>query len=404
MSSFPLPKLWRFAVADLEGTILTWLDSLAEQRNVTYTLNAPAVATGHVPSDNPQVDLIVGSGSLAGDPLVSYGDRIMWGFRRDGGAISSMNPGPWTCRFAGILMQLDDSASSDDATSAYTSMDPWQLMMSRPVRANDGTLPGPDGLTFSGGTTTLDQVAVNLIDNTDVYDGFTYIDASGGTIETIPFTDDITIQQGTSVGDALTQLCNTGLMDIWMEPVYDPSVVPPFLVRLNIYAQQGATRNDAVMSWDSPGKSLVGIDRLLDGAQLANEIQFYNGPGGPAVALQSDLGSRLKYGEYWAQQFFPAQTQAQAVVYMAQAQLSLRKIGKRTVTLNPAPERAPDPFTDYFLGDLVPIYATKRLRQTLPAPQESTNYTRIYGIPIDISDDAVETVSQLLSSPDGFSP
>ena len=181
-------------------------------------------------------------------------------------------------------------------------------------------------------------------------------------------------------------------------------MIPLFLTKLNIYAQQGATRNDAVMSWDSPGKSLVGISRLLDGVQMANKVQFYNGQGGPAVALQSDVDSIAKYGEWWAQQFFPQQVAAQAVVDIAQSQLSLRKIGKRTLTINPAPERAPDPFTSYFLGDLVPVYATKRLRQTLPAPQESTNYVRVYGIPIDISDNSVETVSQLLISPDGFSP
>ncbi len=402
--SFPLPKEWRFVVTDLNGVVLTLLDSLAEQRNVTLTLNAPAVATGRVPSDNPQINLIVGAGSLAGDPLVSYSDRLLFGFRRDGGGPSSINAGPWTCRFSGLLMQLEDDASSDDAFSTYTAYDPWQYMLSRPCRAGDGSLPGPNGLVFDGGLTTLDQVAINLIDNTDIADGTTYIDTAGH-IETIAFTDTFVIQQGTSVGDALTQLCNTGLMDIWLEPVYDPFIFPiTFLTRLNIYAQQGTTRNDAVMSWDSPGKSLTAISRLLDGAQIANKVQFYNGQGGPPVALQSSADSAAKYGEYWAQQFFPQQVAPQAVVDIAQEQVSLRKIGKRTLTINPAPERAPDPFTSYFLGDLVPVYATKRFRQILPAPQETTNYVRVYGIPIDISDNSVESVSQLLISPDGFTP
>ena len=403
MSVFPNPKAWRFVITDLDGTTLTWLDALAEQRNVTFTLDAAAVATGSVPSDNPQINAIVGTGSLAGDPLFSYSDRLLFGFRRDGNPASSINPGPWTCRFAGILMQLEDAAGSDDARSTYTAYDPWQYMLSRPCRDGDGNLPDANGLNFSGSETTLDQIAVNLIDATDIADGFTFIDTTGH-IESIPFTGIFQIAQGTSVGDALTQLCNTGLMDIWLEPVYDPTVVPPFLTKLNIYAQQGSTMNDAVMSWDSPGKSLVGISRLLDGVQLANQIQFYNGQGGPAVTLQSSASSILKYGEYWAQQFFPAQVAPQAVEDVAAEQVSLREIGRRTLTVNPAPERAPDPFTSYFLGDLVPAYATKRLRQTLPAPQESTNYIRVYGIPIDITDNGVETVSALLISPDGFTP
>lgn len=402
--AFSSGKLWRFVVTDLNGTVITWLDPLAEQRNVTFTLDAPAVATGHVPSDQFQINALVGSGSLGGDPVVSYSDRILYGFRREGGAPSSVNPGPWVIRFAGILTQLDDSAGSDDATSAYTAYDPWQYMMSRPIRAANLSLPPQTGLTYSGSVTTLDQIAVNLLDRTNTQDGFIYIDTSTGNIDSIPFTDTINFAQGTSVGDALTQMCNTGLMDVWMEPLFDTGVAPPFLARLNIYASQGSVQNDAVMSWDSPGKSLVGIDRLLDGAQLANTVQFYNGQAGPSVAAQTDAISEAKYGSYWAQQSFPQQIETQAVVAIAQNQLMLRKIGRRTLQINPAPERAPDPFTSYFLGDLLPVYATKRLRQTLPAPQETTNYVRVYGIPIDISDNGVETVSQLLISPDGFSP
>ncbi len=401
----PFGHLWRFVVADLSCTTLTLLDSLAEQRRVVYTLNAPAQAQGTVPSDNPQVNLIVGAGSLEGDPLVSYSDRILFGFRREGGAGGSMNK-PWVIRFAGLLMQLEDAAGSDDARSAYTAYDPWQYLLSRPIRANalPYALPGPNGFTFSGADTTLDQIAYNFIANTIAADGFVFTDIDTGHIETIPFTGEINFQQATSVGDALTQLCNTGLMDIWFSPVYDPFNEPGIIARLNIYAQQGAPRYDSPMSWDSPPKSLVGISRLLDGTQLANKIQFYNGPAGPPVTVQSSADSAAKYGEYWAQMFFPAQIEREAVEDVAAMQLLLRQIGRRTLQINPAPERAPDPFGDYFLGDLLPVYATRRLRQTLPAPQESVNFQRVYGIPIDISDNSVETVQALLTSPDGFSP
>jgi len=39
-----------------------------------------------------------------------------------------------------------------------------------------------------------------------------------------------------------------------------------------------------------------------------------------------------------------------------------------------------------------------------PSPPSSITYQRIYGIPITIDDNGVETVSQLLTSPDGFTP
>jgi hypothetical protein len=137
---------------------------------------------------------------------------------------------------------------------------------------------------------------------------------------------------------------------------------------------------------------------------LANNLQFFNGQAGPRVTLQTDAASVTKYGEYWAEQVLPQQVEAPAVVAMAQNQLALRKVGRRTLAVNPAPERSPEPFTEYFLGDLVPVYATKRLRQPLPTTGETTNYQRIYGIPIQISDNALETITQLLTSPDGFSP
>ena len=390
---------------DLSCGTLTLLDRLAESRQVTYTLNAPAVATGQVPSDNPQVNLLVGSLPLAGDPLMSYGDRILYGFRREapGGSIP-----PWVPRFAGILMQLEDAATTDPATSGYTAYDPWQLLMSRPIRNGDLELPGTDGLSYNA--TPGSTIAYDLITNTIAADGSVYVNIDGGTIET---TGDVTInfQQGTSVGDALTQLCNTGTMDVWFSPVYDPVGQPGIIADLNIYVQQGATRDDAIFGWDSPPKSLVGISRLLDGAQIANKIQFYNGQGGPKVddgasgfPTATSTGSVAKYGEYWAQQFFPAQIDAAAVRAMADQQLLLRQMGRRTLTVNPAPERSPEPFLGYFLGDMTPVYATDRLRQTLPAPGESTNYQRIYGIPIQISDNALETVTQLLTSPDGFTP
>jgi len=104
---------------------------------------------------------------------------------------------------------------------------------------------------------------------------------------------------------------------------------------------------------------------LFDGLGRANVVQFYNGQGGPAVTQQTDATSIGIYGEYWAQQFFPAQTKPSAVIAMAQQQLGLRKDVKQTLTINPAPTRAPEPFVDYGLGDRVPVYASNRLRQAV---------------------------------------
>ena len=55
------------------------------------------------------------------------------------------------------------------------------------------------------------------------------------------------------------------------------------------------------------------------------------------------------------------------------------------------------PWTEYDLGDRVPVYASARLRKLL------SGYQRVYGMPIQISDDALEHIDALLVSPDGFS-
>jgi hypothetical protein len=80
---------------------------------------------------------------------------------------------------------------------------------------------------------------------------------------------------------------------------------------------------------------------------------------------QTDATSIATYGEYWAQQFFPAQTEPAAVEAIAAQQLALRKDYKQTLTINPVPERAPEPFIDYGLGDRVPVWASNRLRQAV---------------------------------------
>jgi len=75
--------------------------------------------------------------------------------------------------------------------------------------------------------------------------------------------------------------------------------------------------------------------------------------------LQTDAASVTKYGEYWAQQFFPGATAPFQVTDLAEQQLALRAAGKTTVTFRPAPERSPRPWQDYYLGDRVPVWASK---------------------------------------------
>jgi len=156
----------------------------------------------------------------------------------------------------------------------------------------------------------------------------------------------------------------------------------------------------------------VAVEDVFDGSERANHIQYYRGQGGPPIAAHTDTASIARYGEYWAQQFFPAQTEAPPVTVIAEEQLVLRKSFKQTLTVHPAPERSPEPFVDYYLGDRVRVNISENMRQgvgpqsTLPAPatEVDTVWQRVYGIPVNVDDNGVETVTELLVGPIGAPP
>ena len=382
---------WRFILTTLASETVTSLERLAANRTITYRLNQPAECKGQVPSWEPRINIVDIEPGLDA-PHLSFDDRLMYGFRRE-----QENPDVWVIRFAGICQQLEDTAQTDNAVSNYTAYDPWQYLFHR--RLWDGTgFVGTDGLVFDN--VAGNEIVASILDTAIAGDGPAFIEYDSGTWDTTADLQ-ITFQQGTSVGDALRQLIETGSMDIVFTPVYDPVAKPGVCCSVAVYTQAGSAQDAAIFSWDV-GRSLVGISNLLDGDQLANEILFHNGQGGPLVTPADDTTSQSRYGIYQAEQFFPAQVKAAAVEAMGSFQLSLRAQGRRTVTINPNPLLSPIPFLDYGLGDRVPVYATTNLRQQIPWSNAPTVYQRVYGIPITLGDDGVETVRQLIASPDGF--
>lgn len=400
---------WRFCILDLKTfETLSFLDRLASSRVATYTLNHPAVSEGVVPSENPEIN--IPWPTVDSDPFLTEGSRVLLGFRRE-----HDTPPYWQIRFAGIIMQLEDTAQSDNAFSHYTAYDPWQYLFSRPACKADGSLPGANGLSYSGEAANL--IALDLLSNTIANQGICGIDAGiayggtgdyTGTIETCDLID-INFPQGTTVGQAWQTLANLDVLDIILEPIYDPINRPGYLVQANIYTQAGMPRDDAIFAWDMPSRSLVGISRLIEGGvSRGNEVKFFAGQGGAvsggqSIPVQTDAASVAKYGEYWQQQFLPGQIVVAAVTQLAAAQLALAKDGKVTVAISPAPERSPIPFTDYWLGDRVPVYASNRFRAPIPAAGSpssdvNVNYQRVYGVPLIIADDATEQINQMLTA------
>jgi hypothetical protein len=436
--------LWRWLVTDINGVGITTLDKIASDRTVQPNLNEPLQVTGTVPSDNTEIKRL----HTDNLPSLAEGARQLYCFRRE----SETQP-YYTIRASTLILQTQDAATSDDAVTRFTAWDPWQYLFYRPcyVTVGEGLGPvQPGGYTFTPGECpTMDCIISQLLYNGlqnavgatwpggtitgAAYNYFLDFGQFGlppytGTFETLADTPTTGwfLEEGISIGQAIQDICSAGYCDIWMEPIYDPLVRPGILCQLNLYREwndsaehtggMGIYNWPARFAWDRPGRSLVGVDDLFDGTQRANHILFWAGQGGEAGGYQTwDIPSIDTYGEYWAQQTFPGQP-GPGTDAIAKEQLVLRKKYKQTLTVNPAPERSPEPFVDYFIGDRVPIYVSNNARQSLPpdylpppAPQPNPLpsvyvWQRIYGIPVSIDDNGTETVRELIVGPIGAPP
>lgn len=411
MATGPLldPRPWRFVVTGRQSVVVTLLDRLASNRSITSTLNGPSVFTCDVPSDNPEVNIIY-SGDGFGDPFVSFGDRLIYGFRQEG------FPSLYELRWAGMMNINDDDAGTGQPYTHITAQDPWTFFYSNPLITDSGTYPSSgEGWVVSGqtGNATAIDILTNcvtfLADPAALHVDFGLSGFYGGVIETTDPITAISFTQQDTLGSALDKLTATGTMDITLTPIFDQINRPGYTHELNIFVQAGQQRPSAVFAWDLPSRSLTSISRLLDGTQIANRVQYFQNDGTPVDLQTPSPDTAAQYGQWWILGTLAQGTNRPYGNLLGLAQAQLQRAGRRTVQISPSPQRSPVPFLEYNLGDNIPVYASKRLRQQLsPAgPASGTGFLadeRIYGFTLDIDDSGVETVSSMLISADGSPP
>lgn len=387
---------WRFIVTNLVSETQTWLDKLGLARAVTFTRGQPTTISVDVPADNPEVNIL----ALDDDAFVSEGTRLLFAFRRDGGSP------PWRIRAATIILGLADHADSDHSVSTLTGYDSREILKRRPVTIDvDGNLPSDaNGLVYLAATPS--EILVEQLDFMLAFEGaeatpfyhagldWGWSAYYNGTIETTETIDEMTFSRGTSIGELMDKLEETGTCDLVIDPVWDPFNRPGIIGQLSIYQRAGAVRRNAIFGWDRFPKNVVGVSRVVDGRERVNHVQFYAGQGGPPVSPYEDAAAVAKFGRYFAQQFFPGQVSVAAVEAISQRVLALQKNGQTTFTLSPAAERAPVPLTDYSVFDTVPVHASNRLRRA------TSELLRVESIPVVIGDDQLERVSEILVSID----
>lgn len=413
-----LKNTWRWLVCAMNGWGLTNLDKLATKQSMQFVLDDMSQFTCDVPSDNAQIHQHADDGV----PRVTWGRRLLYGFRRDGLA----DEAPWTCRFGGILSIAQDQATADEPVTHLTAHDAWLHAKALPVLTPDGYLLPEKGYTYYN--KTGDYIAKDVIANAYAWIVATFesgghfpwptgfsdlakyllVDISGGHFDTTDVIENFPIQQADTVYDVWKRLTETGGLDIVLDPVYNPRSAPGRIARLNVYSQAGSDRTGAIFGWDMFPRNVIGVDHLLDGTQLENWVQFY--AGGLVAPYAKDDGSIDNFGPWFAQKNI-TQGSTAAVNLLALAEVALRKRGKQTLTIDPTPELSPDPFTHYFLGDTVYPWAGRdlpptssggygtALRQAVRSKQvgdPASSPWRVYGFQVDLADDQVETITNLL--------
>lgn len=409
---------WRFVVTDLLGQVTTWADGLFTNRKITFNLNAAAEIDCDVYPDDRRVNLLFTDGFR----LIAQSNRLIYAFRRE-----NPDPGhafPWVCRAAGIIMSVEDQSDTDTPLTSLVAYDPWKYLEARPCVAQiDGvySLPGPNGFVPVYPADRPEIIAISFLANSIAMEAGAPLGGNGAFIDyptsmggtafygtTTPAVVErcspiaMQIQQGMSVAALWTELCDSGVCDIILFPIWDPINRPGYTHEVGIYNLAGVDRPTAIFGWDSYGRSTRKIDRLHSAVpgDYFNKGQYFVGQGGFPVPIPAyENGAAIAdFLTYWVTQFTPSQPDVSPfgnIVegLLVQAVLQAKQ-GKRTITIDTIPERSPNPLLDYGLGDRVVVHASDNLR----APADG--FVRVETIPIEISDDGIEDVASLLVAPD----
>jgi len=393
---------WRVLITTLTSRVITDLDNRGTDRQFLFTLNGPAYHTGQAASDDTEINRPFPNSD---DPAyLTNNKRLLYALRRELGA----SP-PWVARFGGIVMPIEDQGA-DAPTTRYTAYDPWQYMLSRPFRnPTTGALLGEKGFTYPTGE-RASNIVLDSLATTEAQDGESHIDYSDLDLieDTSTLPAPFQVEQTQSVGEVWSALCDTGTIDILLDPIYDPLVRPGKVCALRIAQFAGTVRFDTVMGWDTGSHSLGELTRTID--NMANKVRWISGAAAQAVPAV-DAASVAANGIYWAQQSAGgAKHQAEADL-LALAEMYVRRNGARTISFSPLSDRLDyTPLKDYALGDYLPVWASRNLREPLavdylayandPDFPGAAGFQRVYAIPISVDDNGVERVEGLVTSQD----
>ena len=145
---------------------------------------------------------------------------------------------------------------------------------------------------------------------------------------------------------------------------------------------------------------MLSSTRLFDAEQYANSVTLQGGApdidgARPIEAAATNTVQQQDVGVYRSVESYPDVTNQGYLQALATEELGFRARAREIVSLQPQPGRAPEPFTDYDVGDTVPLYVGTRQRGGYQG------VVRIYGFDLEIDNEGKEIVSSVVLSPEG---
>lgn len=378
---------WRIMLCNVDGVPLRNLAPVAYDRTGSWKLNRPATLTFKVPSNDPRVNTIHSDGF----PLLEPQTRTVKAYQRTGAAT-------YTLRFTGWVWDVQDDSDADgQMATTVTCIDPLQILTQRDVvnAALDGfpdyaDAPGhhPSWFTATQATT----IVKTIIDRTNSHYGTCGITTTSGTFDTT----------------ATRIIPNPPDLMIWGTIVYLMEAIDGFdlkldyldqtdgvLARINCLSSRGTNKPAAVFNWGAGKNNCSRIRRLQQGQQLANSGFAWGGePGGASQihTVEENSASITAYRRRRAVRQHPEITAQTFLDAILDDDIAWRKSPRESVEVFPVKDLAPDPWTDFDLGDTITVNVGADLRGGF------TGLQRVYGWEIEMGD--VEKVTKILTKPD----
>ena len=378
----PPTALWTFVLTDIStGAELVDITAAALTAKIAPRLNRPLTLTLELPADNADIRATAADG----DPNLTVGTRAIKAYRNG------------TLRANVIVWNLSYDGDANDAKVSVTGYDPLVQLRRRPARDETGDFSNPE----FGDAVQAGDLVKGIVDNTILWEGDLLIDTSG--------TCDAATVLGGNLGDwpimifdLVTIITDTGVVDIVLEPLDDTA---DKLAVLHVRDTWGTDKTASVTFDYATGEhNVASARRILDMDDICNKLWMYLGP---KIDIQHwrgnitghDATSTAKYGVYMDIHIYDSgQENASRDLFQQlwATELALRKVPAELLYVTPQAGRAPEPFDDYGIGDLVTVNLG-----TVFGPAVSGGVQRVYGFDVDLDVDGVERVSELIVSDQG---